>query len=176
MSLPEGTHQWLLRVRGKGRLWLDDKVIAEIDYGHFWRRRTQQGQRIPSSSEGAGLRYLGPGDREKLVVFEGDGKEHLVVLEVIAGNGNVRATLGETSLSVRQPDGGFALLTSGERTVRLTDDGWGAYRRERMAYHRDVNRIRRLKLRESEAKYWDHRHRLGSRCRRERGGDFTSKH
>ena len=63
IRLTEGTHEWLLRIRGKGRLWLDDKVIAEIDYGHIGGG----GQNKVKESvvvEGANLRYLGPGDRK----------------------------------------------------------------------------------------------------------------
>ena len=29
IALPKGEYEWLLRVRGKGRLWLDGKVIAD---------------------------------------------------------------------------------------------------------------------------------------------------
>ena len=157
ITLPAGEHEWLLRVRGKGRLWLDGKVIAEIDYGKFGGgAHNDVHENVVVSGEN--LRYLGPGDREQLVKVTGDGKEHLVVLEMIAGNGRVRATLGETSLSVRQPDGGFTLLTSGQRAVRLTDAGWEAYRRERMAHYTDLNRTRRLALRASESDYWRQRH------------------
>lgn len=157
MTIPSGKNEWLLRVRGKGRLWIDDSIVAEINYGHFGGgAHNDVGDAVVV--EGRDLRYLGPGDREQLITVPGDGQEHLVVLEMIAGNGSVRATLGETSLSVRQDDGSFVLLAPGDRTVPLTDDGWEDYRRERMTRYRELNRTRRLALRQSEADYWDWRH------------------
>ncbi len=157
MALPEGEQEWLLRVRGRGRLWLDGKVIAEIDYGKFGGgAHNDVHENIVV--EGGDLRYLGPGDREKLVKVKGDGKEHLVVLEMIAGNGRVRATLGETSLSVRRENDSFALLAPGGRNVPLTDAGWEAYRRERLSFLQGVNRTRRQALRGSESDYWKQRH------------------
>lgn len=157
--LPVGEQEWLLRVRGKGRLWLDDKVIAEIDYGHFGGG-AHNDVHEEAEVEGKDLRYLGPGDREALVTINGDGEAHTVVLEMVGGNGRVRATLGETSLSVRQADGGFVLLGGADRKVALTDAGWDDYRRERMAYLEQLNRERRLGLRASEADYWKQRHEL----------------
>jgi len=157
IHVPKGPQEWLLRVRGKGRLWLDDRVIAEINFGHFGGGgHNDVGDAVVV--QGDHLRYLGPGDREQLVPIRGDGKEHLVVLEMMAGNGQVRATIGETSLSVRQPDGTFRLLTPGDRNVPLTDDGWEKFRRERAAFYRDLDRSRRSELRASQADYWDWRH------------------
>ncbi len=157
LTLAEGEHEWLLRVRGKGRLWLDDKVIAEIDYGKFGGgAHNDVHENIVV--EGGELRYLGPGDREKLIQVKGDGKEHLVVLEVVAGNGRVRATLGETSLSVRRENDSFALLAPGGREVPLTDQGWESYRRERLAFFQDLNSRRRQELRGAESDYWEKRH------------------
>ena len=157
MKLPAGDHEWLLRVRGKARLWLDDKVIAEIDYGRFGGG-AHNDVHATDVVTGTDLRYIGPGDREKLVKVKGDGKEHLIVLEMIAGNGRVRATLGETSLSVRQKNGGFALLSPAGRQVPLTDEGWKTYLHERMAYYQALNRERRVALRDSETEYWQQRH------------------
>ena len=157
INLSKGEHEWLLRVRGKGRLWLDGKVIAEINYGNF-SGGAHNDVRESVIAEGKDLRYLGPGDREQLVKVTGEGRDHLVVLEMITGNGRVRTTLGETSLSARNKDGGFTLLSPGKRTVPLTDQSWEPYRRERMSYHHNLNRTRRVALRESEADYWTGRH------------------
>ena len=157
IALPKGEQEWLLRIRGKGRLWLDGKVIAEINYGKFGGGAHNNVQEV-ALAEGKHLRYLGPGDREKLVKVKGEGREHLVVLEMIAGNGSQRATLGETSLSVRNKEGGFTLMSPRKRTVQLTDQGWASYRHERMSYYQSLNQIRRLTLRKSEADYWQQRH------------------
>ena len=87
-----------------------------------------------------------------------EGREHLIVLEMIAGNGGQRATLGETSLSVRNKEGDFTLMSPGKRTVQLTDQGWTSYRRERMSYYQSLNQTRRLAFRKSETDYWQQRH------------------
>ena len=155
--LPEGEHELLLRTRGKGRLWLDGEVIAETEFGNFGGG-AHNSVVEKSTIEGKDLRYLGPGDRETSVAVKGDGKPRVLVLEMIAGNGRVRATLGETSVSLRQKDGSFALLSPGDRFVPLTDAGWKEYRRERNAHLQELNQANRLVLRENEADYWQHRH------------------
>lgn len=155
--LPKGEQDWLLRIRGKGRLWLDGKVVAEINYGKSGGG-AHNNVREATIVEGKHLRYLGPGDREKLLKVTSEGREHLIVLEMISGNGGQRATLGETSLSVRNKEGGFTLMSPGKRIVQLTDQGWTSYRRERMSYYQSLNQTRRLTLRKSEADYWQQRH------------------
>ena len=157
LTIPSGEQEWLLRVRGKGRLWMDDQVLAEINYGRFGGgAHNDVGDAVVV--KGDHLRYLGPGDREQVIKVNGDGKEHLIVLEMIAGNGSVRATIGETSLSVREQDGGYTLLSPADRIVPLTDEGWEAFRRERTRTLTQFDREQRLALRETESEYWDWRH------------------
>lgn len=157
VNLPEGEHEILLRTRGKGRLWLDGEVIAETQFGDTGGGAHNEVHEL-AEVEGKDLRYLGPGDREVLAKVKGDGKPHLVVLEMIAGNGRVRATLGETSVSLRQPDSSFALLSPGKRQAPLTDAGWESYRAERMEFFKNLDQERRLALRAGEADYWKKRH------------------
>jgi mono/diheme cytochrome c family protein len=158
--LPKGEHRILLRSRGKGRLWLDGEVIAETvgvqrsslgAHGHVSDATTV---------DAPGLRYLGPGDHEIAVPVVGDGKRHAVVFEMIAGNGSVRTTLGETSVSLETADGLFVMLSPGEREVPLTDEGWVAYRNERSSYYLQLDAQNRAAKRKQsgEDDYWRKRH------------------
>ena len=158
--LPEGEHRILVRSRGKGRLWLDSEVIAETAgvtrsslgaHGHV---------EDATSVEAPGLRYLGPGDNEIAVPVVGDGKRHALVFEMIAGNGRVRTTLGETSVSLESADGQFVLLSPGNRVVPLTDEGWVAYRNERSLHYLQVDAQRRAEKRRQSGDddYWQKRH------------------
>ncbi|MCP5541658.1 MAG: DUF1553 domain-containing protein [Akkermansiaceae bacterium] len=157
VTLPEGEQHLLLRTRGKGRLWLDGQVIAETEYGNYsggGHNEVHEDAKV----EAGHLRYLGPGDRETLVTVTGGGGPRLLVLEMLAGNGKVRATLGETTLSLRGADGGYALLSPAGRDYPLTDAGWLAYRRDRAEKLDRIDTENRLAVREKENAYWEKRH------------------
>lgn len=158
VTLPPGPQELLLRVRGQGRLWMDGKVIAEIAFGHTGGGAHNEVEHAEADSAGPALRLLGPGDRELRVPVQGDGKAHAFVFEMIAGNGRVRTTLGETSVSLRRADGQYVLLAPGARAVPLTDAGWTAYRKERMAFYTRLDQQRRQGLRARQEGYWAERH------------------
>jgi len=158
--IPEGDHRLLLRSRGMGRLWLDGEVIAETSgvkrsslgaHGHVTD---------VAEVEAPNLRYLGPGDKEVEVAVKGDGKRHAIVFEMVAGNGRVRTTLGETSVSLSNENGEFVLLSPGKREVPLTDDGWVSYRNERSIHYLKLDAQRRAEKRKAsgEDDYWKTRH------------------
>lgn len=157
LTLPPGKHELLLRVRGQGRLWLDGKVVAEIAFGHTGGGAHNEVEHAEAEGAAA-LRLLGPGDREQRFEITSAGKPQVFVLEMLAGNGRVRPTLGETSLSLRRADGSFALLAPSERVVPLTDAGWADYRKERQAYYTQLDQRRRLALRAAQDAYWAQRH------------------
>jgi len=158
--IPEGEHRLLLRSRGRGRLWLGGEVIAET----VGVKRSSLGAhgQVADATEVAApnLRYLGPGDHEVEVPVVGDGKRHALVFEMIAGNGQVRATLGETSVSLSNEAGEFVLVSPGDRKVPLTDKGWVTYRNERSSYYRQLDARRRAAKRKAsrDDDYWIARH------------------
>ena len=158
--IPEGEHRLLLRSRGLGRLWLDGEVIAET-VGVQRSSLGAHGQVADATEvEAPNLRYLGPGDHEVEVPVVGDGGRHSLVLEMIAGNGKVRTTLGETSVSLSNQDGEFVLLAPGERKVPLTDEGWVAYRDERSLHYLQLNAQQRAQKRKAshDDDFWKARH------------------
>ena len=158
LTLPAGKQELLLRVRGQGRLWMDGRILADIAFGNTGGGAHNEVEHAEAEGAGPALRLLGPGDREQRIVLESDGQPHVFVLEMLAGNGRVRPTLGETSLSLRGADGSFALLSPTARVVPLTDDGWDAYRRERLDHYRGLDQRRRLALRAKQDDYWAQRH------------------
>ena len=158
VTLPAGKQEILMRVRGQGRLWMDGKVIGEIAFGKTGGGAHNEVEYEQAESSGPALRLLGPGDRELRIPVTGDGKAHAFVFEMIAGNGRVRTTLGETSLSLRRADGQQILLTPSTRVVPLTDDGWATYRKERLAYYATLDQQRRRTLRAKQDAYWAARH------------------
>lgn len=158
VALPAGKQELLMRVRGQGRLWMDGKVISEILFGNTGGGAHNEVEHEEAERTGPALRLLGPGDRETRVTIESDGKPHVYVFEMIAGNGRVRTTLGETSLSLRTADGQQLLFGPSERAVPLTDEGWDAYRKERLAFYTQLDQQRRLALRAKEDGFWATRH------------------
>lgn len=158
VTLPAGRQELLMRVRGQGRLWMDGKVISEILFGNTGGGAHNEVEHAEAERTGPALRLLGPGDRETRITIESDGKPHVYVFEMIAGNGRVRTTLGETSLSLRTADGQQVLFTPSERVVPLTDEGWDAYRKERLAFYTQLDQQRRLALRAKEDGFWAMRH------------------
>lgn len=155
--LKEGENRILLRTRGGGRLWMDGDMIAETGFPYTGGGGHNDVEAL-SEKISANLRRGAMGDREKLVTVEGDGNPHVFVLELIAGDGKVRPTLGETTVSVSRADGDFVLL-SPDREVALTDSGWLGYRREREDFYGRFDTKRRVALRRAAgADYWERRH------------------
>jgi mono/diheme cytochrome c family protein len=158
ITLPAGKHELLMRVRGQGRLWMDGKVVAEIAFGSTGGGAHNEVEHAEAEKSGPALRLLGPGDRETRISIDSDGKPHTFVFEMIAGNGRVRTTLGETSLSLRQAGGRHVLFTPSPREVPLTDEGWADYRKERLAFYEAHDQKQRQKLRAKQDAYWAQRH------------------
>jgi cytochrome c553 len=158
ITLPAGKQELLMRVRGQGRLWRDGKVIAEILFGQTGGGAHNEVEHEEAEKSGPALRLLGPGDRETRISIDSDGQPHDYVFEMIAGNGRVRTTLGETSLSLRHANGLHTLLTPAEKIVPLTDDGWAYFRKERLAFFTVHDQKQRQRLRAKQDAYWAQRH------------------
>ena len=154
--LKKGENRILLRTRGSGRLWMDGKKIAETPFAKGGGGAHNEVMEMPKAV-GENLRRIAMGDRQKLVTIKGDGKVHLFVLEMMVGNGNVRPTLGETSVSVSSGNDNLVLM-SPKRRVELGDHGWGEYRREREEFFRQLDTKHRLAAKVKDQDYWKRRH------------------
>ena len=160
--LPEKDLRIVLRTRGAGRLWMDGKMIAETAFAYTGggAHNSVMATTLRHSPE---MRILGPGDRESLVILKGDGKPHVFVLETILGNGSVRASLGETSVSISEAGGEFYLLSPKEEKVWLSEKGWDDFRQRRIGFFRDLDSQKRRFAAVSEQDYWQQRHDYASK-------------
>ena len=156
--LKKGENDILLRTRGAGRLWMDGKKIVETSFAKKGGGAHNGVSEMPKAVA-SNLRRMIMGDRQSLVKIEGDGKSHLFVLEMIAGGGGRRTSLGETSVSISH--GGEKLsLMSPEINMELADKGWNQFRRGRGDFYRHLDAKNRQVLKTNDQDYWKRRHDL----------------
>ncbi len=157
VTLPDANLRIVLRTRGAGRLWMDGKMIAETAFA-YTGGGGHNGVPDVVLRHSPEMRILGPGDREHLAMLKGDGKEHVFVLETIAGNGSVRASLGETSVSISEAGDEFYLMSPTEEKTWLTEKGWNDFRQDRVAFFRKLDAEKRHAGAANLTEYWDKRH------------------
>ena len=160
VRLPKGSNRLLLRGRGAARLFIDGKPVLQTPFPS----RGADGFALLSKQMeylnlGPDFRFAPPGNREVTGAFEGDGNEHIVVLETIVGGGTgesrYRPELGETVVAISH-DGSSAwsLLSPGVRQVSYTDAGWAAYEAERSEHLAKVNAEARALRRLEQQDFW----------------------
>ena len=161
VHLPEGAHRILLRSRRAARLFINGRRIVETPFPPKIRDGHDSVERsfVPLGSK---VRYLGPGDQEKLVTFDAREGVHRIQLEFFvggyAGKKPMRPETGETLVAVSFQGGGPFHLLSPDRAIPLTDAAWEAYRLgcDRALDQWDTERRRALQA--SKSAYWDRRH------------------
>lgn len=156
LSLPKGEYRLLLRSRGGARLFMDDKIVVELEFLKGASSGHEPVKDISVAKE-AGIRRLPPGHREKVVNLSLDGKAHNFKLEVVVGGLKLRPELGEPSISIARANEPFKLLAANP-TVELSEEGWDAFAASSrsMIATRDAE-TRRL-VRADEDQYWNARH------------------
>lgn len=154
--LQEGDNNLLLRTRGAGRLWMDGKKIAETPFPKTGGGAHNEVMEMPTAVA-ENLRRMAMGDRQELVTIKGDGKSHLFVLEMIAGAGGRRPTMGETSVSVSHGGEKFVLMAPKLR-MELGVSGWNQFRRERGEIYRQLDTRNRQAAKANDQDYWKRRH------------------
>ncbi|NOX98479.1 MAG: DUF1553 domain-containing protein [Verrucomicrobia bacterium] len=156
--LKKGDNNILLRTRGGGRLWMDGKKIAETSFPKTGGGAHNEVTEMPKAVA-ANLRRMAMGDRQSLVTIKGDGKPHLFVLEMIAGSGGRRPTLGETSVSFSHAGEKLVLMAPAVK-MELGDDGWDQFRRDKGDYYRHLDTKNRQSAKANDKGYWKRRHDL----------------
>jgi hypothetical protein len=159
VTIPAGKHRILLRGRGAGRLYVDNKLVVSTPFPPT----DSSGHGTVASQKwldlGPDFRFNPAGNREAWTTLESKGGDHLVILETIVGNyigkSKRRPELGETVVAI-SPEGteSWQLLSPGTRVVPYTDAGWAAYHDERSAHLDRVNAAAREAKRTEHAAYW----------------------
>ena len=161
LALPSGDWRLTLRSVAAARLLVDDEPVADLPF----RGRDSAHNPLPGPPRDLGpdVRFLRPGDVERVVDFRSDGEARRFQLEVFLGGRGRRPDLGETLVAVSRagPDAGFTLLAP-SATVPLTDAGWAAYVADREAALVAGERTRRAAALAAGDEYWRRRHALAA--------------
>ncbi|MBI3879538.1 MAG: DUF1553 domain-containing protein [Verrucomicrobia bacterium] len=165
VTLPKGEHRLLMRSLQSARLFVDDQQIALTP---FIKARTDGHEPVPPMPQNLpdGLRFARMGHAETWATVKSDGREHLFVFEAFVGGKNMRADLGEMSVTVElralasgTPPSRYVLL-SPKKPIPHTDEGWTGFINERRAQLITMNARKRTEVAAEETKYWAMRHEL----------------
>ncbi len=160
VRLGQGSHTLLLRSLNGAKLSMDGKELAVTPFtrpdgdGH-----DSVAELPPAVAPGA--RLLPMGHSEKIIQVTGDDQAHTFLLEAYVGGKNLRPEIGELSVSRKENDGMFYLMSPrGDLRVPMTDEGWETYARHQAAETAALNaRLRKIRG-EEESRYWQWRHEL----------------
>jgi hypothetical protein len=155
--IPEGPQRIILRCRGGMQAFLDGKKIAALP---------QPGQRsdghepmfVPDRSGPAGMRIVQPGDRQVACDVVGDGRRHVLHVEVRVGGRGRRPELGEFSAALGPPGEVPVVITTGAERVPLSDLGWTALAARLDAERETVDTAARRAAAAADDPIWARRH------------------
>jgi hypothetical protein len=155
--LPEGPQQITVRSRGAARVFLDGKRIAEIKPP---KQRSDGHEKmfVPDRSGPAGMRIVQPGDQQVIVDTVGDGRRHLLHVEVGVGGQNRRPETGEFSASIGPPGKVPTIVAATDERIPLTDAGWTGLAARLEAERVAANTAARRAAAAKQANYWQKRH------------------
>ncbi len=125
LSIPPGPQRIWIRTRGEARVLLDGAVVASLK-APGQRTDGHEPMFEPDRSGPSGLRFVQPGDQQTVVEVEGDGRHHLLHVEVKVGHRGRRPELGEFSACIGPPDTVPSVVELGDRAtaIPLSDEGW----------------------------------------------------
>ena len=162
VSLSEGTHRFLMRVRGLSRLWINGTLVAR-------GKPIRPGQdgfepmTPPATPPFPGLRIAEHRQQEVFGNYEAakTGK-YRVVLETLVGGKNFRTDPGETCIAVETSDRtSFRLLASrSNASVPLTDEAVHALLSKQSQTLQTFDDGRRRVAAASQDGFWNQRHEL----------------
>jgi hypothetical protein len=158
-DLPAGEYEFVLRSRGKSRLFLDGVVhdgTPPVKGGNADGYDEVYPLKDPLVP---GMHLLPFGTQEKVVKVRLDSGEHSLEFETLVGGKNLRAELGETLVAYRSDDGPFRVLAADPADdVELTEDWWLASTDERHERNKRLNAERRRQAAAGSDSYWRERH------------------
>lgn len=158
VTIPAGENKILLRSLGGSRLAIDGKQVALLSTTLL---KYADNEFVPDQAVTQlvkELPLLPPGHREVLATFQGDGKPHVVSLEVFVGGKAVRPELGTALAWISQDGKTWQLLTPGTPVKLATTDDVESYVAQQSARAEERNAERRRIP--AEESYWRERHEL----------------
>jgi len=160
LVIPEGPQRITLRCRGGMRAFLDgDRVAALPQPGQ--RTDGHEPMFVPDRSGPVGMRIVQPGDRQATIDVVGDGRRHVLHLEVRVGGRGRRPELGEFSASVGPPGEVPAVMAATAEQVPLSDPGWSGLVARLDAEREAENTAARRAAAAKEDAVWAERHAAG---------------
>ena len=158
VRIPKQTERILLRSRNASRLFVDGTQIVSTGFHSI--SSSAHGTVFPiNTSLAPNIRPVPRGDTEKVAPFEGDGNEHLVLLEMIVGGRGHRPELGETEICTATAKGDFRVLSNTLDTL-LTDEAWPRLVAQQRIAVAELNQQNRQMSDRERAADWKARHRL----------------
>ena len=159
VTLPNGEQRLLLRARTGARVFVDGKQLLTTKFPSLTSDGHEEVPEVPLPL-GPEVRYLRPGQSEVVAIVEGDGAEHVIVVETVIGVKDRRPEVAELSVSLaaKTEEMFYVLSPKSGPKVALSDEGWASYDAERRAVHTRADAEQRRNLAASEEEYWKMRH------------------
>jgi uncharacterized protein YeaO (DUF488 family) len=157
VTLPEGEYRFLLRARGGSRLYVDDKLVGELAF--FTKARDGHEPVPPLPKIESGLKYPLPGQRDKIISFRLDGREHAFRWETIIGGKDVRNDVCSPVVAI-SPKGKPFYLLGATLSHPYSESGWDTFAARSLAVHHKRDVEARNTAMVEETKYWTNRHYL----------------
>ena len=162
IPLSAGKHNFLMRVRGMSRLWVDGNLIAQSKPV----RRAQNGFEAitpPAPAPKPGLRIAEHRQQERFGEYTAqEAGKYRVVLETLVGGRNYRTDPGETCVAMETADGNsYALLQPDSRQqLHLTDPIVTSLLVQQKTERLNFDDRRRRAAAQSQSEFWNQRHDL----------------
>jgi hypothetical protein len=162
ITLPAGTHRFLLRGRNSARLVIDGKKIIQTGFtppseGALGYTKDQDDFLNPGDP---GFRFVTPGNEEGLGTFTSSGGQHLISMQQLIGSGGNRPEPGEFIVAI-SPEGSrdWHLLTPTDSPISYTDETFPSFQKDHQIWVTKTNRERRQTAFKKHAPYWKKRRR-----------------
>lgn len=157
VTLPAGTHRFLLRGRNSARLVIDNKRIIQTGFtpsseGALGYTTDQDDFLNPGDPH---FRFVTPGNEEGLATFTTKGGQHLISIQQLIGSGGNRPEPGEFVVALSlEGSSDWHVLTSTASPLAYTDETFPTFKKEHTLWVKQTNLERRTALLRKHAPYW----------------------
>ena len=157
----DGTYSIVLRARSSSQLFIDGKLVSQTA---LMEKNADGHEQVPELKTGdrQDLRLLPAGYQEHLVSVELAAGEHLFRLDAVIGGPGQRAEVDELCVAIAGAGEEFQLLVPDDQPRRgMREQDWQEMKTHQLA---DLVRLDAIQRREASTQwrqYWDRRHALG---------------